>query len=93
MATDTPRAFLGYGTDHRQAIVAAHPDALLPEHASEFAAGSMRPKILAACDFAKATGRPALIGQLSEIDALVQGRAGTRIATDVDGLITEPDPS
>ena len=42
-------------TDHQRAITAAHPDALLAEHADEFAAGSMLPKVTAACDFARAT--------------------------------------
>ncbi len=31
---------------------------------------------------------PAVIGQLADIDALVAGTAGTRISTDVDGVIT-----
>ncbi len=92
MATDTPCAYLGFGTDRRRAIVAAHPDALA-EHSSEFAVGSMRPKIDAASEFARATGRPALIGQLSDIEALVDGRAGTRISLDVDGILTEASPS
>ena len=46
----------------------------------------MRPKVVAACDFARATGRPAVIGGLADIEALVAGSAGTRISTDVDGL-------
>ena len=48
----------------------------------------MLPKVAAACDFARATGRPAMIGQLSDIDALVEGRAGTRISTGVHGVET-----
>lgn len=90
MATDTPAAYLGFGSPSARAITAAHPDALLAEHGDEFAAGSMLPKVTAACDFARATGRPAVIGQLADIDALVEGAAGTRIATDVDGVVTAP---
>lgn len=90
MATDTPAAYVGFGTDSQRAITAAHPDVLLEQHGSEFAAGSMRPKVEAACDFARATGRAAMIGQLADIDSLVDGRAGTRISVDVDGVVTAP---
>ena len=90
MATDAPAAYLGFGTDAQRAITAAHPDVILAEHRDEFAAGSMLPKVVAACDFARATGRPAMIGQLADIDALVAGAAGTRISTDVDGVVTAP---
>jgi len=92
MATDTPAAYLGFGTSTQRSIDAAHPDALLSEHAAEFAAGSMLPKVTAACDFARSTGKPAVVGQLADIDALVVGAAGTRISTDVDGVITSAAP-
>ena len=55
LATDTPAAYLGFGTDHQRAVSSAHPDAILAEHAAEFAAGSMLPKITAACEFARQT--------------------------------------
>jgi carbamate kinase len=90
MATDATAAFLGFGTADQRAIAAAHPDDLLTEHRSEFAAGSMLPKVLAACDFAESTGHPAVIGQLSDIEELVAGTAGTRISTDVVGVLTAP---
>jgi carbamate kinase len=90
MATDAPAVYLGYGTPEQRAVTAAHPDALLPEHGGEFAAGSMLPKVTAACVFARATGRPASIGRLADIDALVVGTAGTRISTDVAGVLTAP---
>jgi carbamate kinase len=90
MATDTPAAFLGFGTDEQRSIVAAHPDAILAEHGDEFAAGSMLPKVTAACDFARATRKPAVIGQLADIRSLVVGEAGTRISVDADGVVTAP---
>ena len=90
MATDTPGAFIDFGTPDQRQVTAAHPDALLADHAEEFAAGSMLPKVTAACDFARATGRSAVIGRLADIDLLVEGRAGTRIAVDVDGVVTAP---
>jgi len=48
--------------------------------ARRFAAGSMAPKVEAACRFAEETDRPAFIGALSEATAVLAGRAGTRIA-------------
>jgi carbamate kinase len=85
MATDTPSVYIGYGTPEQRAVARAHPDAL-GEHLDDFAAGSMRPKVEAACDFARATGRPAAIGTLADIGGLVEGAAGTQITTDADGL-------
>ena len=90
MATDAPAVFLGFGTPDQRAIAQAHPDALLPEHESEFPAGSMLPKVRAACDFARATGKPAAIGALSDIDAMLTGGAGTRVTTEIAGMQFAP---
>jgi carbamate kinase len=90
MATDTPAAYLGFGTDNQAAVVAADPDAILAEHGNEFAAGSMLPKVTAACQFARVTSRAAVIGQLGDIEDLVAGTKGTRIATDVRGVKIAP---
>jgi carbamate kinase len=92
MATDAEAAYLGYGTPGQQRIVAAHPDVLIAEHRDEFAAGSMLPKVVAACDFARATGKPAIIGALADIKRMVDGDAGTRIAMNVDGVETVSSP-
>ena len=46
----------------------------------------MLPKVVAACDFAKATGKPAVIGALAGIDAMLAGTAGTRIAAGLAGV-------
>jgi carbamate kinase len=75
MATDAQAVFVGFGTPQQRAIVAADPDVLLAEYHAEFAAGSMLPKVMAACEFAGATGKPAVIGALADIDAML---AGTR---------------
>src|SRR5215468_12444883 len=85
MATDAQAVFVGFGTPQQRAIAAADPDILLTRYKTEFAAGSMLPKVMAACDFARATGKPAMIGALAEIDAMLAGTAGTRVATDVTG--------
>jgi carbamate kinase len=87
MATDATAVFVGFGTPQQRAIVAADPGPLLAEYEAEFAAGSMLPKVIAACDFAKATGKPAAIGALADIDAMLAGTAGTRVATDVTGVV------
>lgn len=44
-----------------------------------FAAGSMLPKVLAACSFAEQAKGTAVIGALEEVAAVVAGEAGTRI--------------
>jgi carbamate kinase len=87
MATDAPAACVGFGTPTQRAIAAADPDALLTGYKTEFAAGSMLPKVIAACDFAKASGKPAVIGALADIDAMLAGKAGTRVSTDVTGVV------
>jgi carbamate kinase len=45
--------------------------------AYDFAAGSMGPKVEAACDFVRETGKRAAIGALADIEAIVVGEAGT----------------
>jgi carbamate kinase len=87
MATDAQAVFVGFGTPRQRAIVAADPDVLLARYEAEFAAGSMLPKVIAACDFARATGKPAMIGALAEIDAMLAGEAGTRVAPGVNGVV------
>lgn len=47
--------------------------------AHDFAAGSMGPKVEAACDFVRATGRRAVIGPLVRIEAMLDGSAGTQV--------------
>jgi carbamate kinase len=86
MATDAQAVYVGFGTPQQRAIVAADPDVLLAEYHAEFAAGSMLPKVVAACEFAGATGKPAVIGALADIDAMLAGTAGTRVAPGVSGV-------
>ena len=83
IATDVAAVYRDWGLPTQRAIARAHPDAL--EHLA-FAAGSMGPKVQAACAFARQTGREAVIGALADIEALVQGNAGTRIATATPGI-------
>jgi carbamate kinase len=83
IATDVAAAFVDWGLPTQKAIAQAHPDALalLP-----FAAGSMGPKVQAACEFARHTGKAAVIGALEDIEGIVQGTAGTRISVAVEGI-------
>ncbi len=77
IATDVDGAYLDWGTPQQRRIDQAHPDEL---ERLGFAAGSMGPKVQAACEFARNTGKVAVIGSLGEIDAIVRGRAGTRVS-------------
>ena len=86
MATDAQAVFVGFGTPQQRAIVTADPHALLAEYRAEFAAGSMLPKVMAACEFAGATGKPAVIGALADIGGMLAGTAGTRVAADATGV-------
>jgi len=83
MLTDVANVFVGFGTENQRSIRAAHPDAL---EALDFAAGSMGPKVLGACQFVRETGHRSAIGQLSELTAIMTGEAGTLISNDVDGI-------
>jgi carbamate kinase len=46
----------------------------------------MGPKVMAAGEFARNTGRDAVIGALSEIVAITKGSAGTRVSTAAPGI-------
>jgi len=83
MLTDVANVFVGFGTENQKSIRAAHPDAL---EALDFAAGSMGPKVLGACQFVRETGHRSAIGRLSELTAIMTGEAGTLISNDVDGI-------
>ena len=77
LLTDAPAVELGWGTPSARRIHQASPEEL---RTMEFAAGSMGPKIEAACRFVERTGRWAAIGALEDALAIVAGKAGTRIA-------------
>ncbi|HEY0388642.1 MAG TPA: carbamate kinase [Gaiellales bacterium] len=77
MLTDVDRVVRGWGTDDAMPIDWVTPEDL---RTIEFAAGSMGPKVEAACRFVEATGGRAAIGSLAEAAAVVAGTAGTQIA-------------
>lgn len=83
IATDVDAAYIDWGKPTQKAIAQAHPDEL---ERLGFAAGSMGPKVQAACEFAQNTGKVAVIGSLANIEAIVQGKSGTRISTAEPGI-------
>jgi carbamate kinase len=83
MLTDVPAVYLDFGTDKQRAIKAAHPDAI---EELDFAAGSMGPKVMGACKFARETGCKSTIGQLSDLTGIMSLEAGTLISKDVKGI-------
>ena len=84
MLTDVANVYADFGTQHPRPIRAAHPDAL---EQMDFAAGSMGPKILGACEFVRKTGQVSAIGQLSDLVEIMTGEAGTLISNDIDGIV------
>lgn len=77
IATDVNGVYENYGKDDEKRIAKANPDTL---NGQAFAAGSMGPKVQAACEFATATGKTAVIGALEDIEAIARGEAGTQIS-------------
>jgi carbamate kinase len=85
MATDADAVYVDWSTPQQRAIASAHPDALI-ELADDFPVGSMRPKVVAACEFATATGQKAAIGGLADIEAMLSGTAGTIVTIEQEGI-------
>ncbi len=79
IATDADAVYVDWGTPQQRAITTASPDGM---SGLRFPAGSMGPKVEAACDFARsAPGSTAVIGALTDLAAILEGAAGTRIST------------
>ncbi|MBX5442155.1 MAG: carbamate kinase [Solirubrobacteraceae bacterium] len=76
LATDVDAVYDGFGTPDQRPIVAATPQGLRDR---AFPAGSMGPKVEAVCRFVEATGGRAAIGSLDDVEALLDGTAGTQI--------------
>jgi carbamate kinase len=77
IVTDVDAVYADWGTPDQRPIRGATPDAL---RAAEFAAGSMGPKVRAACSFVERTGGFAAIGSIADTAALLRGEAGTIIS-------------
>jgi len=82
IATDVKAVCIDWGLPRERAIGKVTPQALMRQ---SFPAGTMGPKVEAACRFVLATGHRAVIGSLDEIEALIAGDAGTQVCTAAAG--------
>jgi carbamate kinase len=87
IATDVDGVYVDWGTPAQRRLGSVTPDEL---EALPFPAGSMGPKVEAACGFARRTGKEAVIGSLADIEDIVHGEAGTRVRK---ALSAENDPA
>ena len=76
MVTDVQGVYLDWRTSEARVIEETTPEELCKY---EFPAGSMGPKVEAACQFVRMTGNRAAIGALGDILAIVAGRSGTQV--------------
>jgi carbamate kinase len=84
MLTDAEAVYVDWGKPTQRAIRRASPAALM---AMSFAAGSMGPKVAAACWFAAATGKTAAIGALADLNRIIAGEAGTTVSSKDFGIV------
>jgi carbamate kinase len=85
IVTDVEAVYEHWDTPDQRAIRRATPEAL---GGSEFAEGSIGPKVRAASSFVEQTGGLAVIGSIRDTPALVRGETGTVIALDAAGIET-----
>ncbi len=90
IATDVDGIYLDYGTPHARRLHHVTADELA---SYRFPAGSMGPKVEAACDFVNLTGGEAVIGALDDIADIVAGTAGTRVSPADGEHLTRTDPA
>jgi carbamate kinase len=76
MLTDADAVYADWGKPTQRPIRRTSPEALA---GTQFAAGSMGPKVDAACRFASKTGKPAAIGALPDLSRIIAGDAGTTV--------------
>ncbi|MGM0913370.1 MAG: carbamate kinase [Pseudomonadota bacterium] len=78
LLTDVDGVYRDYGTD---AATPVHELTVAQAREMDMPAGSMGPKLAAACDFAE-TGGISGIGRLVDAVAILEGTAGTRVSAD-----------
>ena len=76
MLTDVPAVMTGFGTPSAQPLGAVTDSELAQ---MSFPAGSMGPKVTAACRFVTETGGRAAIGSLEQAADVISGTAGTQV--------------
>jgi carbamate kinase len=84
MLTDADAVYVDWGQPKQRAIRRATPEAL---SAMSFAAGSMGPKVEAACRFVRKSGKRAAIGELSQLSQILAGTAGTTVDPSAGGIV------
>ena len=91
--TDVPAVMADFGTKDQREINRASPASMRD---GGFPAGSMGPKVEAACRFVELTGDTAAIGRLEDAQSIIAGEAGTVITPGGDyggpGDIPIPEP-
>jgi carbamate kinase len=78
LLTDVPGVWTRWPMGEGEPILRATPGEL---RAHGFAAGSMGPKVEAACRFVERTGGRAAIGAIDQAEAVLAGTAGTQVRT------------
>ena len=76
LLTDVPAVEIDFGTPAARPI---HRTSVAALRGLAFPAGSMGPKVEAACDFTEVTGYTSAIGRIEDAEALLSGSAGTII--------------
>jgi carbamate kinase len=76
LLTDVPGVLDGFGTSAARPIERATVAEL---RGDRLPAGSMGPKVEAACRFVAATGKKAVIGRLDDAEAMFLGKSGTTV--------------
>lgn len=77
LLTDVDAVYENWQQEDERKLERVTPDTLA---GMDFEAGSMRPKVEAAADFARETGRPAAIGRLEDAAAIAAGERGTQVS-------------
>ena len=83
-ATDADAVFLDWDTPDSRGIKRASPQDMA---GFDFAAGSMGPKVEAACQFARETGKLDAIDALADLEYIVAGRRGTTVLEANEGVV------
>jgi carbamate kinase len=76
IATDVDGVYTGWGTPEQARLGTVTVGQVVEMN---LPAGSMGPKVAAACGFASETKNEAVVGSLADIDKIVAGTAGTRV--------------
>ncbi len=80
LVTGVPGIYCHFGTSQARLLARTSPDELAQWHREgHFPPGTMGPKVEAAIQFVRATGRRAIVCQPTDLAAAVEGRAGTLI--------------